>query len=104
MPMLGASVGWRNRSSTAQAEIHFAGILRLELVDLQIDDDKAAKPQVVAEQVDIEILAANLEVILTANEREALAEFQNQRPQVFPKTSSDSRSDTSVAMPRNSKL
>jgi hypothetical protein len=53
-------------------------MLRLERPCLQVDGDKAAQLAVVEEQVDVEILAADLEVMLAADEREAFAKFEQQ--------------------------
>lgn len=80
--MLGASVAWKVVINRRQVEVHLAGVLRLELVDLEVDDDEAAQAEVVEEQVEIEILATDFEVVLTADECEALAEFENERPEV----------------------
>jgi hypothetical protein len=42
-------------------EVHLAGELRAERADLQVDDDEAASRVVVGEQVEDELLAADLQ-------------------------------------------
>jgi hypothetical protein len=66
-----------------QVEVHFAGELRLEVGDLQVDDHVAAQLQVVEEQVDAEFLAADLQQILAADEREADAELEQEGTDMF---------------------
>src|SRR3984957_12350067 len=39
-----------------QIEVHFAGELRLEFLDLQLDNNEAAQPKVVEQEVEIVIL------------------------------------------------
>ena len=63
----------------AQVEIHLAGVLGLELAFLQVDHDEAAQFQVVEQQIDVEIAVADLQVILAADEGEALAKFHRKR-------------------------
>ena len=53
-------------------------MLRLEWPRLQIDGDQAAQLAVVEEQVDVEILAADLEMMLAGDEGEVLAELEQQ--------------------------
>jgi hypothetical protein len=60
-----------------EIEVHLAGKLRLEFLNLKFDDNEAAQPEVVEEQVQIIVLAADLKVILTADEGEALSKFQD---------------------------
>ena len=52
---------------------------RLESHGLEFDDDVAAELQVVEEQVAVELVAAHFETDLSADEREPLAEFQQER-------------------------
>jgi hypothetical protein len=54
-----------------QIEVHLAGVLGFELAGLEINDDKTAQGQVIEQQVDVEILLANRDVVLPANEGEA---------------------------------
>ena len=63
-------------------EVHLAGVLGLEGAFLQVDDHEAAQAQVVEQQVDVEVLLADVEVILPPDEGEALAEFQQELLQV----------------------
>ena len=64
-------------------EIHFTGELRLEVFDFKIDDDEAAQMEMIEKQVEKEVLVANFERILTANERKTLAKFQEEIPQLL---------------------
>jgi hypothetical protein len=59
-----------------QVKIHLARVLRLEVVDLEINDDEAAQAQVIEEKIEIEILATDLNVVLAADKGKALAEFE----------------------------
>lgn len=59
-------------------EVQLAGVLGLELALLQVDDDERAQPQVVEQQVDVEILVADVEAVLPADEGEALAELEQE--------------------------
>ena len=47
-----------------EVHTHLAGELRLELADLEVDDNEAAQAVVVEEQVEKELLAANDERLL----------------------------------------
>ena len=55
-----------------------AQVTGVELAHLEFDDDEAAQRQVVEEQVGIEVLVADFQVNLLPDEREALAEFQEE--------------------------
>src|SRR5262245_30143301 len=66
-----------------QIEVHLAGKFRLEVLDLQLDDDEAPEPQVIEQQVEIIVLAADVEVILAADEGEALAELEDEGAQML---------------------
>jgi len=50
-----------------EVEVHFAGELGLELLDLQINDNVAAQPQVVKEQVEVVVLPGDFQRILAAD-------------------------------------
>jgi hypothetical protein len=47
--------------SRGEVEIHLAGILRFEVAYLEVDDHEAAEPEIVKQEVDAEVLAADLE-------------------------------------------
>jgi methyl coenzyme M reductase subunit D len=66
-----------------QVEFHPAGILRLEVVDLEVDHNEAPQAQVKEEEIEVEVLVADLEVILAADKGEALAEFEEEFTQVI---------------------
>lgn len=57
-------------------EIHFTGILGLELAFLEVDDDEAAEVEVVEEKIEVKIAVADFQMILAANEGEAAPEFE----------------------------
>lgn len=61
-----------------ETKIHLAGVLGLERAHLQVNRDQAAQPPLIEEQVDIDILAANIEVMLAANERKPFSQLQQQ--------------------------
>jgi hypothetical protein len=72
---------------SGQIEIHFAGELRLEFFDLEIDHDVAPQSQMVEKQVEKEVLVADCEVILTSNKRETLSKLQHEIANVLDQTS-----------------
>ena len=57
-------------------KIEFASVLGFEWAGLQLDDDEGPQPQVVEEQVNVEVVVADGEAVLPTDKREALAEFQ----------------------------
>jgi hypothetical protein len=59
-----------------------AGILRLELACLELDDEIAVQPNVVEEQIEVESVVPNHEWHLAADEGEATAEFEQQIPEM----------------------
>jgi hypothetical protein len=64
-----------------------AGVLRLEGSHLQIIDDEAAQPKMIEEEVEIEVLSADFQVILAADEGKADPEFQEKLAKVIQKPS-----------------
>jgi hypothetical protein len=62
----------------AAIEIHLARVLGLERPAFEVHDHEAAEAQVVKEEVEIEVVAANVKMILASNEGEALAEFEDE--------------------------
>jgi hypothetical protein len=60
----------------SEIEIHLARMLGLEWSRLQIAGGQGAQPAVIEQQVDVEILAADLDMMLAGDEGEALAEFE----------------------------
>ena len=63
-------------------KVKLACIFRLELALFQVNHDERPQPQMVEEQIDVEVLVADIEAILPADEREALAEFEQEFFQV----------------------
>ena len=61
-----------------KVEIQLSGILRLELPSFQLDHYIAAELQVVEQQIEIEIVAAHVQMILIAEERKACSKLQKQ--------------------------
>src|SRR5690606_11005954 len=57
---------------------HLADEAGLERRGLELDDDVAAQLQVIEQQVDVEVVVAELEVHLPAHEGEAAAEFEQE--------------------------
>jgi len=62
-------------------EAELAGVLRDELVDLEFDDDEAGLGPVEEQQVDVEVVAVDLEVVLPTDEGKAMAELKQERLQ-----------------------
>jgi hypothetical protein len=63
---------------SGQVEVELPHVLGLELPGLELDDDVAAKLQVVEEEVDPELLRPHLERHLAPDEREPLAELEQE--------------------------
>ena len=59
-------------------EIHFAGILRLEVALFQIHNDEAAQVQMVEKEVEVKLAVADRERVLAADEGEAATEFEQE--------------------------
>ncbi len=64
-------------------QVHLACELRLEGAELQVDDHEAASGVVEEEEVEDELLAADLERFLAPREVEALAQCQHEPLDVF---------------------
>jgi len=52
-------------------------MLRLEMVDFQLNDKQTGKFPIIEQQINIEIRIANLYAVFLANERKVLAKLQN---------------------------
>jgi hypothetical protein len=61
-----------------EVEVHLAGELRLQGPDLEVDDQEAPQFQMVKQQVDVKILAADFEVDVFADESEADSALQQE--------------------------
>ena len=57
-------------------EPELAGVLGLEAAYFQLDHHEAGLSPVEEQQVDVEVVAVDLEVVLTADEGEAVAELE----------------------------
>src|ERR1041384_6371205 len=66
------------RVDGGEIEAELAGVLGLELAGLELDHDVRVELQVIEEQVDVEVLAAYLEVNLAADEGEAGTELEEE--------------------------
>jgi len=62
-----------------EVEPELAGVLRLEAAYLELDHDEAGLGPVEEQQVDVEVVAVDFEVVLPADEREAVAELEQER-------------------------
>jgi len=60
----------------AQIELHLARIGRLELTELELDDDQAAQLSMEEEQVDVVVVAVERDALLPLHEGEARAQLQ----------------------------
>lgn len=65
-----------------EVEVHLAGVLRLELADFQFDRHQALEEAMVEEQIDEVLLRSSHHPILAADEAEAIAELQDEIPQL----------------------
>ena len=59
-----------------QVEIHLARVFGLEAIELEVNDNEAAKSKMIEEQIKAKVLASHFKPILAADKREAYAEFQ----------------------------
>ena len=83
-PMVGASPSVRSRSSAArQVEVELPRVGRGEPAHLQVNDDVAVQPDVVEEQVEEEVAAADLQVVLAADEGEPGPHLQQELAHVL---------------------
>jgi hypothetical protein len=87
----------------AQVEVELAGMLGPEVAGLELDDDVAAEVGVVEQQVEVEVLTADLEMDLAADEREAGSELEQEGERWLMSACSTSRSCASWPRPRKSK-
>jgi hypothetical protein len=63
---------------SGEIEIHLASMLRPERPRLEIDGDQTAQFAVIEKKIDVEILPADLEMVLVGDEGEAFAKFEQQ--------------------------
>ena len=84
MPMEGLVV-WRPFLfvQEIQVEIHFAGVLRLEGAELEIEGDKGLEHAVIKEKVHEIFLSPEDQSVLPADEAEAVTQFQDELLQSF---------------------
>lgn len=66
------------RVDRRKVEVELSRVLRLERGGFELDDDVALQTRVVEKQIDEELVAADLDAMLTAYEREASAEFEKE--------------------------
>jgi len=62
----------------AEIKLHLPHVPRLKGLKLQLDGDQAAEEAVIEEQVDEEVVVADTQRVLPSNEREALAELEEE--------------------------
>lgn len=62
----------------ADVEAELADVFGGEGADLELDDDEAGLGPVEEEQVDVEVVAADLELLLPADEGGAVTEFEEE--------------------------
>ena len=63
-------------------KIHLADGFRCEGFGFQVEHNETAEFQVIEKQIEIEIVAANFEMILAADEGETDTEFEEELPDV----------------------
>ena len=61
-----------------KVEVKLPCVFRLELAGLQLDHHIAAEVEVIEQQVDVEVIAAYVEVVLVAEERKAGSQLQQE--------------------------
>lgn len=65
-----------------QVKVHLTRELRHKLRHLQVYDHKAAQAQVIEQQINLIVLAADFQMILTAYEGKACSHFQQETLQM----------------------
>jgi hypothetical protein len=85
-------------------DVEFPGVLGLKLSVLEFDDNVPELLDVEEEQIDVVVIAINVEVNLTAHERKARPQLPNVSVIRLVRAFSRSRSATTPESPRNSKL
>ena len=63
----------------AQVQLHLAGVGRLEVADLQLDDHQPPQPAMVEQEVDVVIVAVQRDALLALDEGEPGAELEQER-------------------------
>lgn len=76
----------------------------LEGFHLELYHYEAVQARVVEEQIDVEVLAVDLEMVLAPDEGEAVAELEEEVPEVSDEGVLELTPATSSERPRNSKL
>ncbi len=71
------------RASTVLGGSGLTGRLGMELRRLQLDDNVAAKSQMVEQHVEVEVLACNIQVNLMSNERKTDSQFEQESSDLF---------------------
>ncbi len=66
----------------AEIELHLPLVLGLERALLELDRDQAPELAVVEEQIDVEVVAVELDALLPGDEGEAGAEFEQEELQL----------------------
>lgn len=72
------SCRWHEAVHRREIEVHLAGVLGLELADLQLNHDIASQRKLVQQQVDEEVLATDLQMLLASHHGEALSQLQQE--------------------------
>ena len=67
---------WEQRHGRAEAEL--TEVSGPELANLELDHNEAVVPLVVEEQVEVEVVAVDVEVDLSSDEREAVTEGEHE--------------------------
>ena len=61
----------QNAIHRREVEVELSGVFRLELTIFQLNHHIAAKIQIIKQQVNLEVIAAHIEVVLIAEKRRA---------------------------------
>ena len=87
-----------------EVDVELAEVLRLEAAGLEFEGDEAVQPAVKKEQVEREILSADLDGILRADEAKVAAQLGEKRPRLRTSAPCRSASECSAGKPRNSSV
>jgi hypothetical protein len=83
------SLGAENTVDSGEVEVQLARVLRLEWAGFQLYDEVAVQPDVIEEQIKVEVLIADRQRHLATDEGKAPAQFQQQIAQMKQQTTFD---------------
>ena len=66
---------FKNTIYSRQVEVKLTGVFRFEVTGFKLNNHKASQIQIIKQQVDIEIVAANIQMLLIPDKRETGSKF-----------------------------